>query len=340
MSGSWTGSQIRSAASGLAKNAEVALCLDRRVDPESPLELSFADTSVAEIWRRIAESHELAVVSFGPVIYLGPKSTARDLKTLAALRRDDASRAAPALKAKLSESRPTTCEAPCESRALWTSLATEAGLRTTNLERMPFDVWPAVDWAPLPLVDRLTLLAVQFDLTFKLDATARTLTFEPLPSSILIERSYPAGLKPQETLARFRALAPLATVRLAGAKIAVVGKVEDHELVSGTGSSAVANTAATSPAVPAAAKQLFTLRVKDVPLDELIRVLQEKHKLKIRVDEAAIKAAGLTLDRRTEVDVAKATLEELLEQAAAPLGLTARRDGETVEIGVRAAAPK
>ena len=51
--------------------------------------------------------------------------------------------------------------------------------------------------------------------------------------------------------------------------------------------------------------------------------------------EAAIAAAKLSLDPVTSVDVQQATLEMLLEQAAAPLGLTARRQGATVVIEPR-----
>ncbi len=77
------------------------------------------------------------------------------------------------------------------------------------------------------------------------------------------------------------------------------------------------------------------MRVKDVPLRKLIEVLQKQHGLNIQIDEAAITAAKLTLEHVTSVDVQQATLEAPLEQAAAPLGLMARRQGATVIIEPR-----
>lgn len=329
---SLTGSQIRSAAGAIARSGDVALVLDRRVDPELPIELNAVDRPLEVVWRRLVEVAGLGYTTVGPVVYVGPSTTARDLNTLAAVRRDEAERTPPALKTKLMHIEATQCAAPCDVRELWNRLTAEAGLTTANPERMSFDLWPAIQWAPLPLVDRLTLVAVQFDLTFHIDPTARTITLEPIPQGVTLERSYAAGPKPQETLTRFRALAPEAVVKQSGAKISVVGKYEDHQRLTAP---ATAQVAVKPDVAPAAGAQVHSLRVKDVPLKALVQVLREKHKLKIDVDEAAIQAAGLSLDGLTAVDVNKVSLEQLLEQAAAPLGLQARTVGDTVVIGVR-----
>jgi len=88
-------------------------------------------------------------------------------------------------------------------------------------------------------------------------------------------------------------------------------------------------------APPVAGAQVYTLTIRDVPFDKLIEVLRQRHQLDIRLDEAAIREANLKLDTPTNVDVERATLETLLDQAAAPLGLSARRVGAAVEIGPR-----
>ena len=343
---SLTGSQLRLAANELARKDDIGLAIDRRVDPETPVELAFSDAAADDVWRKLAESCKLGYATFGPMIYLGPTSTARDLNTLAALRRDEAGSASPTLKAKLLQSSETSCSAPCDARALWNALAAEAGLTTTNPERMPFDVWPEVRWGSLPLVDRMTLVAVQFELTFKLDASARTITFEPIPANVVMQRSYAAGAKRLETVTRIGALAPTASIKSGGATIAVVAKFEDHERIAAMlngGPSALSPNGATQPnrnVPPAAGVQVYTLRIEDKPFNEMVRVLQEKHGLKIKVHEDAIRAAGISLDRRVTFTVSKVTLQQLLETAAAQLKLTARQVGDTVEIDVQPAGAK
>ena len=55
-------------------------------------------------------------------------------------------------------------------------------------------------------------------------------------------------------------------------------------------------------------------------------------KLEMQIDEAALQAAGLSLDRRISFQVENVSLDELLNAAVKPAGLTAKRDGQKVRI--------
>lgn len=88
--------------------------------------------------------------------------------------------------------------------------------------------------------------------------------------------------------------------------------------------------ALTAPADPA--QRRYTLRIKNKPFSELIKLLRDTHKLPIEVDETAIGDAGISLEKWTTVEVADATLEELLRQAGAPLGLTVRASAGKLQI--------
>ena len=61
-------------------------------------------------------------------------------------------------------------------RDILTDLARQNGLTLEGLDRVPHDLWAAADLPPLSLVERLTLVANQFDLTFALSADGRTVT--------------------------------------------------------------------------------------------------------------------------------------------------------------------
>ncbi len=67
-------------------------------------------------------------------------------------------------------------------RELVAQLARENGLKITGLEKVPHDLWAAADLPPISLVDRLTLIAIQFDLTFAVADGGRRLKLVTLPS--------------------------------------------------------------------------------------------------------------------------------------------------------------
>jgi hypothetical protein len=90
-----------------------------------------------------------------------------------------------------------------------------------------------------------------------------------------------------------------------------------------------------TPGMKQKAKQLFTLRVQQQPVGKVIDQLGRQLHLDVKLDEAAIKAAGRSLDERVSFEVKDADLEELLEAVLKPAGLTFRRDGQHLTITPR-----
>jgi hypothetical protein len=199
------------------------------------------------------------------------------------------------------------------------------------------------------LVDRLTLLSIGFDRTFVVDPAARTLTLTPIPDDVAIERSYPAPPNAADTVRRWQGLAPQASVRLSGSQLVVAGREEDHEAIA-TGRARPAAPVAMAPAATAKAPsnagtssptnpgrklppgtKVFTMRALEKPLTAIVAALRGQGN-DVRLDEEALKKAGIDPAGRTTVDVRDATLVEVLETAGKPLGLTARQVGKAVEL--------
>ena len=65
----------------------VAIFLDRRIDPGTPITLTVRDRPVEELLSEIAKGAGAEMTTLGPVVYLGPSQTTSQLATLAALRR-------------------------------------------------------------------------------------------------------------------------------------------------------------------------------------------------------------------------------------------------------------
>ena len=321
---SWSGVPIRQGLADLARSQNIAILLDRRVDPGTPLELSFENVPVELALERLARSQQLGISWFGPVVVLGPEQATRRLRTLAALRAGELKSLPSARRASFIKTQAWQWDELAEPRALVEQLADAAQVEIIGSDRIPYDLWPAADLPPLSWIDRLTLLANEFDLTFRFDDGGRKLELVPAPETAVLERSYPGGRDPQALAERWRKQAPEAEIEVAGDKVVVRGRVEDHEILTSS------KPRSTKPAAGGA--EVYTLTVRDQPLGPVLEELKLRLGLELHIDEAALKAAGTSLDRRVSFSAEKATLDELLTAALQPAGLTFRRRDKSVDI--------
>ena len=88
-----------------------------------------------------------------------------------------------------------------------------------------------------------------------------------------------------------------------------------------------------SPGAKQNTKQLYTLRVQQQPVGKVLYQLEQQLHLDLKVDEAAIQAAGHSMDERVSFEVKDADLDGLLKAVMQPAGLTYKRDGERITIG-------
>ena len=90
------------------------------------------------------------------------------------------------------------------------------------------------------------------------------------------------------------------------------------------------------PTPPAAGgKQVFTLRVENQPVGQVLDQLGRRLGWKLTVDEAAIRAAGHSLDQRVSFTVENVEVDRLLDALLTPAGLKAERDGKNVRVAPR-----
>ena len=300
---SWSGATLRDVVESLGRSLRVGIVLDRRVDLDQTVTWSSRDLSLRDTIVQLAAQQGYGTAWIGSIAYVGPREIAAGLPTILSRRNTETAQLPPDLRLALMQRAPLAWDDLAEPRTILSQLADEAGKRTIrNLAATPHDLWARRTTPPLTLVERLSLVAAMFSQTYRLDPTTKEITLEPWPTDLSTPRPTPSST---------------------GVSAATAAKP------SGT------KPAVGKPIAPAPGTPVYTLRVKDVPLRKLVEVLQKQHGLNIQVDEAAIAAAKLSLDPVTSVDVQQATLEMLLEQAAAPLGLTARRQGATVVIEPR-----
>jgi hypothetical protein len=77
---------------------------------------------------------------------------------------------------------------------------------------------------------------------------------------------------------------------------------------------------------------VYSLRVAEKPVGPVTRELARRLNWQVEFDEAAIEAAGLSLDARVSFAVENVDQDELLHALLRPAGLTFRREGEVIKI--------
>lgn len=328
----WSGQALREALAGFSRSQRVAVLLDRRVDPGQPMEISLALTPLSEMLAAVAADRNLGVSFVDSVIYLGPPATARRLRTVIEIRKDELSQLPGAARVVWLQSRAWQWADFATPRELLAELSRAGKFEIKNLDLVPHDLWAAADLPPLDLTERLSLILAQFDCTWRFEPGGTDILIEPMPAEVWLERKYAFGSKGEELAQKLVAALPGATARMVDGKVLVRATIEQHEQIA----SGEIKTTKTTKIPPAGDDSLerktFTLTATNQPVKAILESLKRQLGLELQIDAAKLKQAGLSLDKLVSVQVKDATLDETLQATLAPAGLTFQRKGSRVEI--------
>jgi hypothetical protein len=323
----WSENPLRDALASFARVQNVAVLLDRRIDPSRKMTLSLKQSLLNDSLVAIAMTGEMGVTLAGPVAYFGPTETTAKLRTLVYLREEESRKLPPAAANAFFELKPLAWENFSQPREIVARTAKDSHLTIIGLERIPYDLWAAADLPPMTLAERLSLVTVQYDLTFRIAPGGRTIELVPIPRDVRIVRSYPGGPIPEDAAKRIAALAPHADVAADGDKVVVRGMLEDHERIESP-HQPTRNGAANPPAN--LSDKRFTLTVAEKPIGPLLKQLSKQIGLELQMDEVALGEAGVSLDARVSFKIEDATIDELLQAAIKETPLKFRRQGNVL----------
>jgi hypothetical protein len=323
----WSNVPLRQSLTRFCRSRKLAFVLDRRIDPDQKIELTFEDVPLGEAIKRIASRLEIGVAMVGPVAYFGPKPTAESIRTIAALRVQDATKLPAMARGTWTQLRPLKWPDAMSPRDLLTNLGRENKVEIDSTNLLPHDLWAAGDLPALSLPERLTLLLAQFDLTFEIAADGRSVSLTPMPADPKIERNYTVPAAGQDIANRLRenGLLTSAEITQTGAKLLVRARQEDHDVIKELLSGRQAKRSTIKE------KQVYTLRVI-LTVDKLLDALAKRLEMEFKIDREAISARGLSLDKEVKIDVKEVSADELLRAVLDPVGLTFKRSGKVVEV--------
>ncbi|HEY5315704.1 MAG TPA: STN domain-containing protein [Pirellulales bacterium] len=328
----WAGAPLKRAIGDLARTHAIGLFLDRREDPDRLVTLSVKNTPLAEVCDKLAASAGIGFCQLDALGYFGPAGTCEALPTVAALHDDEVARLPAATRAPWSHRTAWSWPDFSTPRELAEQLAQTVHAQIENPERLPHDLWAASQLPPLSVAQRLTLIAAGFDLTFEFDDGGQRIRWVDWPQRPTIERSYSGGPRARELATAWAALAPHSTLKVEGTKIIVRGPLEDQQrIAAGRKTSTRPAAQPKQPGTP-----VYTLKLEGVPLARLLQELERKLDLQIKVDQPAVDRAKIDMQQNISLKVEKATLDQLLDAALKPAGLTFVRKGTKIEVRPKA----
>lgn len=313
----WTAPPLRSALMNLSQAKQVAILLDRRVDPEQTVEFSSGDATLDVALQRLASRLKLGVCIFDSTVYLGPESVTHRLATVAAVAHDQTASAASDVRRKLIAQPALDIPPLATPRELLEQLANNTGLAIRDLDKVPHDLWPALRFPAQTAASRASLILAGFELALEFSADGTSARVVPLPEKITLRRSYAGGSDPKQRAAQIEKQFPRVTISPVGNQIQVEGSYEDHELIARlVRGEKIVRTEVRG------GEQRYTLNVENQPVGAVAQALGSKLKMEVKFDPGTKEKLGALVSFKVDNVTLEALLKKMLDPAGMDFDLT------------------
>jgi len=336
LSASWANVELRDLLKKIGDDRRVAILLDRRVDPTVQLPLNLTNGSLREGVRDLAHLIGADISVAEPVLFVGPLNATRRLRTLIELRSSELSsresRVSEKRRAELSARHTVTWQDLDSPAEIVQRIADRYRLTIRNLDLLPHDLWVANTLPSVTAAEALSLILIQFDLSFVWSREEQEFELVSAPERPIIEKRHRVkGRPPAEALKLVKQNGPELEAKLDGSDLVVRGLVEDHEAIAALfGGSATKKSDATVGVKPIK-QRMFTLKIDRVPARVLMQKLEESE-IAFEYNAEQLTAAGIDLDQPIKLEVEKASAADFFKAVFDPLRLTVEIDNLTVKL--------
>lgn len=294
---------VRSILATFSKDQRIAVIIGRRINPDKVISVKLQEATMREAFAAVAEEAGGTVSELSNVVFIGaPESTAK-LRTLVRLKSKDVSKFAN--RRELRAKRTIVWPALSEPREVLRLIAKTFQVEVRGADSIPHDLWAAGQLPDSDAVTALSIVLIQFGLTFEWEDKGVAVRIVKEPESVVVQEKV-----------RVTRDAPANLVELAKEKYPaaeITKSSRSYVNVKGTVEAIVG--------VTNMARGIKPRRVPDkvrVDLQQLTftaknaraRDVFEKFKsngIPIEWDEAELKAAGVDLDKLVELKVENAT---------------------------------
>lgn len=334
-SGTWSNVEFRTMLNALGAQRRVATLIDRRIDPTVKLPVEMIDQPFREGLQGIARQVSAEVSTPENVVYLGPPAAVKRLRTLIELRTQE-------LQSKtigVRESRRT--ELTRAHNVKWPDLQTpeeilqqiaeQYHLTIRKQDLIEHDLWAGGNLPAVTAAEALSLILIQFDLTFAWVDGGQAIELCPISDQVQMEKKHRSkGRTAADITKLISENLPELRPHTEGSDVVVSGTVEEHEAIAALLNPTIVKKPTTPPVAPLKQRS-FTLTFRRVPVRAVMDELK-KSKVVFVYDEDVLKEAGVNLGQTVDLELNKASADEFLNALFSPLMLSFEVDNVTVKL--------
>ncbi len=317
----WEEVPLRQALGDLARQQDVTVFLDRRVDPDRRVTLAHKKPlPLPLLLEHLAQQLDAEIVPVGSVLYWVPSGEgARIAGRLVALERK-CREVWPELRGRRVA---LSWESGARPRELVHLAAERFGIELRGAETIPHDVWWKAHLPPLSAPQLLTLLTSGLGRTFVPEPKRRA-TLVAWEEVAVTGHSLFFADKKVVSSSELRRAFPRVRWQRSGSWWVAIGESVDRGAI-------VRYLMERNEAKRTSARteERYTLTVREQPVGAILKTLQDQGwRLQIEAE------AQERLTRRVSFDVRRVPIEELLAKVLAPVGLQYRLEGDTIVVRV------
>lgn len=270
---------LQNQLSDLMNQSEVAVIRDRRLDPRYQISLNATSVSRWEVLKSIAgEVPDSGCCLTEHLACIGPASAVHRIPVMIELRENEINqlrrKMRPEDHRKLVALIDSSWSELAEPKSILENYARATGVRITNLDLIPHDVWARSDLPRMTFAEAATIVLNQFDLEFRLSDDGRSVTLRKIAPEEAFDHRYSPGKKFQTAVTEhWKDRFPEITVMWSGSVATVNATLEQHGQLNAALSELVNSTEADTkkPETPNSLRTTtFTFRAERATIGALI----------------------------------------------------------------------
>ena len=339
-SASWSNVEIRSIIQRISSTQNISIILDRRIDPSFKLKLDIQNLPLEEGLNNLASLVHAKCATVGSTIYIGPKIIVSKLKTLLELKKEELFKLANShadLKYRvvfLNQKKTFHYQDLDQPSDILKKITNAYQITIKDKNLISHDLWASGTLSSVNANEALSLILIQFNLTYHWEKQGRRIQLVPIPDSVTIKKTYSTrGKSVVSVINRLKKTFPDLTMNTSGKSITISASKEHHEKIEQLLNPRT-NSRITMPqkvnSVPIQRRK-FTLRVKKTPLNAIMKKLEQSG-IEFDYVESQLINAGIDLSKQIDISVKEANAREFFDSLFGTFNLNYKIKGTKVTL--------